>query len=383
MPTRAAAASAGFGVSLLIVARLFGLLEFHVAGSSLLIAPAVAFVMVRHRTNVPDVVRTANPAHPTAGDTITFDAEFRATGHTPTFEVCESYGDGMRANIHLAPLSNGEVRRLHLEVPTERRGIMNLGPTTFTIQDPLGLARHVKSVVPSSIIIVHPRRTPTTSPHLDDSSGLLIDALRAAVVNTPSDREFRGIREYARGDDVRMMNWKASARRDELLVNEFDPDCSIVLQIILDTDTSRHDDRSFDVAVSIAASLWESRGTTISRATLCVDRVTVDETRRVAGLDLLALAQPKNFDGRSSITLVDSPDPTTVLARIVVTGRGDRSLMEILSGFPTTGCAGVVIGSPMNEHPTPPGWMNLACADLFEFERDWPRFVRPAGMIGS
>jgi hypothetical protein len=382
MPTRVGWVGATFGAITLVIARLFGLLELFIVGSSLIVAPIVAVIIVHRRANVPDIERTTRPRHPAVDQSLTVDVSFHARGRTIPFEVRESYGDGLQAVTLLPALRAGDTRRLTLDVPTPRRGIVEIGPSVLRFMDPLGLARRVLVDDTRTHVIVQPRRNPTTSPHLDDTRGLLIDALKRALIDTTTDREFRGIREYQRGDDVRQVNWKASAKRDALLVNEFDPDSSVVLQIVLDVSGSRHDEETFETAVSIAASLLDSRGPRNARVMLCIGRSVIDDSDRNVGLDRLALAEIDDHSDGGTIAPVDSPDPSAVMARIVVTGHGDRGLTDVLAGFPTRGCANLLITCRPSDSGTPAGWMNLTCHDHAEFDRSWSRFVRAARIDG-
>lgn len=68
---------------------------------------------------------------------------------------------------------------------------------------------------------------------------------------------FSGIREYHPTDPMSHINWKASAKGQGLLVNQFDSTTNIRLEIILDTEDSgilRHDDLT-EEGIRIAASL--------------------------------------------------------------------------------------------------------------------------------
>lgn len=51
----------------------------------------------------------------------------------------------------------------------------------------------------------------------------------------PDPFEFSGIREYRKNDPMNHINWKASARMGELMVNQFDSTTSVQLTIVLDT----------------------------------------------------------------------------------------------------------------------------------------------------
>jgi len=51
----------------------------------------------------------------------------------------------------------------------------------------------------------------------------------------PTSTDFREIREYRPGDSIRKINWKATARFGEVLVNEYEPEGRATVMIYLDT----------------------------------------------------------------------------------------------------------------------------------------------------
>jgi uncharacterized protein (DUF58 family) len=69
--------------------------------------------------------------------------------------------------------------------------------------------------------------------------------------------EFADIRPFAAGDRVRQVNWRATARRGELYVNERHPEHTSDLVLLLDTFAEARDAASgtLDAAVRAAASL--------------------------------------------------------------------------------------------------------------------------------
>lgn len=71
--------------------------------------------------------------------------------------------------------------------------------------------------------------------------------------------EFRGIREYQPYDSMKRVNWKSSARNNELQVNTFFMTSSQDVKIILNLDTQiySHDDKLIEYIISIASSIAE------------------------------------------------------------------------------------------------------------------------------
>jgi len=118
-----------------------------------------------------------------------------------------------------------------------------------------------------------------------------------------SGLEILGCREYALGDDIRRINWRASARREELIVNLFEQERMTDVNIIVDARTQAHleigDVRSLDRVVRAAASMASHFLRRGNRVGLLVYGDTLNWTFPAAGrlqmerlLHALALARP-------------------------------------------------------------------------------------------
>jgi len=74
-----------------------------------------------------------------------------------------------------------------------------------------------------------------------------------------SGLEVLGCREYALGDDIRRINWRASARRDDLIVNLFEQERMTDVNIIVDARAHMHiqagEVKTFDLVIRAAASV--------------------------------------------------------------------------------------------------------------------------------
>jgi uncharacterized protein (DUF58 family) len=79
--------------------------------------------------------------------------------------------------------------------------------------------------------------------------------------------EFYGVREYSEGDELRHINWKASARTDRLLTNEYETERSGDVVIIVDgrsaapehISSSKLLDACVEAAASVSAHLLRQR----------------------------------------------------------------------------------------------------------------------------
>ncbi len=100
-------------------------------------------------------------------------------------------------------------------VRLERRGRHRVGPATVRSTDALGLVASTRTVGESGRVLVYPPVQP-----LPTETTARLRSRVAGDVRTERD-EFAGLREYVRGDALRNLNWKVSAKRDDLIVTEY------------------------------------------------------------------------------------------------------------------------------------------------------------------
>lgn len=101
-------------------------------------------------------------------------------------------------------------------LPTERRGLFELPRLRLWTTRPLGLARAWAYVWPETLLLVYPRPE-DEGPPLPEGAGE-----QAQSRLHPSGDDVHHLRSYRSGDARRAIAWKASARRDQLLVREFE-----------------------------------------------------------------------------------------------------------------------------------------------------------------
>ncbi|MFO7338492.1 MAG: DUF58 domain-containing protein [Lysobacteraceae bacterium] len=162
-------------------------------------------------------------------------AEPVPAGDTLWLKLALAAGDGrrrrgLRADLGAAhaTASLGEDGRaeLVLPVPTRRRGWLLPGRVRLSTTQPLGLVRAWARVWPRQALLVYPRAE-ATPPPLPDAGG---QAGRSHPDRTGESPE--QLRAYRPGDPPRSIAWKHSARRDGLVVREFER--SQGLDVLLD-----------------------------------------------------------------------------------------------------------------------------------------------------
>lgn len=103
-----------------------------------------------------------------------------------------------------------------LELPTERRGWLDPERIRIETTQPLGLARAWAWFWPDAALLVYPRPE-AQGPPLPDGSG---QAGRTRL--HPAGEDLHHLRPYRAGDARNAIAWKPSARRDQLLVREYE-----------------------------------------------------------------------------------------------------------------------------------------------------------------
>ncbi|WP_433798644.1 DUF58 domain-containing protein [Actinomycetospora sp. CA-084318] len=128
----------------------------------------------------------------------------------------------------------GERRRVTTTLRPTRRGEHAAAVVTVRAWGPLGLAARQRSRAVGGRVRVLPefasrRHLPARLARLRELDG------RRAVQVRGAGTEFDSLREYVRGDDVRSIDWRASARSTDLVVRTWRPERDRHVLVVLDT----------------------------------------------------------------------------------------------------------------------------------------------------
>jgi len=164
---------------------------------------------------------------------------------------------------------------LEYEVELGERGVHSFGPALVESSDPLGLWRRAEEAGGRAEVVVLPKpwgrvRVPLRARYTGPWPG-----------EVPSKRggggtEFYGLREYAPGDELRRVNWRATARLGRLISNEYVEervtDALVIVDaglrgVLDDEEAERLVDAEASLAASIATRLlrWGNRVGLIAR----------------------------------------------------------------------------------------------------------------------
>jgi uncharacterized protein (DUF58 family) len=154
--------------------------------------------------------------------------------------------------LRLAP---NEPRELEVTLHAARWGGHVIGPTYFRARDPLGLIAWESTAETRPQLRVYPRED-VLRRALQPVETQVFTGNEVARVKGEGI-EFADIRAWTAGDPVKRINWHASARRGELLVNESHPERNTDVILFLDSfaEARRGHEGTLDQAVRATATL--------------------------------------------------------------------------------------------------------------------------------
>jgi uncharacterized protein (DUF58 family) len=135
---------------------------------------------------------------------------------------------------HTVRIAAGQRQHVGTVLRPVRRGDQRAAAVTARSIGPLGLAGRQRSQpVPGQVRVLPPflsrKHLPSRLAKLREIDGLLPTLIRG------QGTEFDSLREYVVGDDVRSIDWRATARRADVMVRTWRPERDRRVVIVLDT----------------------------------------------------------------------------------------------------------------------------------------------------
>jgi len=244
----------GWAVIAAVVVAFASAAAFGPRGLNAVVAPGIvallAAVWQLYRFEPPTVSRTL-PARGERGSTVRVRLSLE-TATPRSAHVVESLDPGLEASGADRTLSVGDTTTqydLHLAARGERR----VGPVRVVARDVLGLLSRTVNYSDRETIVVRPRV------HL--LSGPRREALTRLHGGASDDRQaFDGLRRYRRGDPLRDIHWKSSARQPdgELVVRQFATEEGARTVEIAVESAPGSADAMAEAAASVAVALLEA-----------------------------------------------------------------------------------------------------------------------------
>jgi uncharacterized protein (DUF58 family) len=135
---------------------------------------------------------------------------------------------------HAVNIAAGQQHQIQTQLRPVRRGDQRAAVVTARSIGPLGLAgRQSSQAVPGQVRVLPPflsrKHLPSRLAKLREIDGLLPTLIRG------QGTEFDSLREYVVGDDVRSIDWRATARRADVMVRTWRPERDRRVVLVLDT----------------------------------------------------------------------------------------------------------------------------------------------------
>jgi uncharacterized protein (DUF58 family) len=122
------------------------------------------------------------------------------------------------------------------DFPSPPRANYEIGPLVVRVRDPFGFYLTEKKLGPGTLSVM-PRPARLRGVHVNPRRvGPWPGVIPSKVLGLGT--EFYSMRDYIPGDDPKRINWKASARYNELIVNETEAERVTDVMIVLDTDVT-------------------------------------------------------------------------------------------------------------------------------------------------
>lgn len=127
-----------------------------------------------------------------------------------------------------------EEKQVSYSVTPKERGVYEFGNTLMFISSRLGLIQRRFEAETSQAIAVYPSFLQLRKYQLLSDATLVNEQGSKRMRKIGQSMEFEQIKDYVTGDDIRNLNWKATARRGMLMVNNYTDERSQQVYCIID-----------------------------------------------------------------------------------------------------------------------------------------------------
>lgn len=124
--------------------------------------------------------------------------------------------------------------RAEYEITPKSRGAFEFGNTLVFLQSPWGLAERCVRCNTAQEMRVYPSIIQMKRFQLASIEKLQRDFGRSKTRRIGHNYEFEQIKTYVEGDDYRSINWKATSRQNELMVNQYTDEQSQPVYVLID-----------------------------------------------------------------------------------------------------------------------------------------------------
>lgn len=128
----------------------------------------------------------------------------------------------------------GQQKNISYSIMPSVRGAYHFGNIILYMQSGLGLLIRRHDVACTTMVPVYPSFVQLRKFQLLSQTTIQTEHGSKRMRKMGHSMEFEQIKEYVRGDDIRTINWKATARRQSMMVNNFSDEKSQQVYCIID-----------------------------------------------------------------------------------------------------------------------------------------------------
>jgi uncharacterized protein (DUF58 family) len=337
--TRRGAAVLAIGLSVWVVAWLFGASALFPIAAGFVLAVPVALVWIRVSRQRLAASRRWEGHGVVEGDDVRVDLRIEPSSRIP-LPVALAHDTVGRLGEHAVDLRRQQRAYVgSYTLSKVARGRHLFEPLRVAISDPWQLAEGSLRVDAREMLVVYPRLVELEG-LFTEVGGALADG-RRQLLRRPTGFDFHTVRHHTPGESLRRVHWPSTARTGTLMVKEFEDSPRDEVAVLLDGDAAgvagSAPDSSFDAAVRAAGSILRAHVRDGHPAVLVlntrereVQSVTMDGPEWERALGLLAGA---TADARTPASaLLDSADGPAArsLELVVVTSRPEPALVRRL-----------------------------------------------------
>lgn len=232
-----------------------------------------------------------------------------------------------KRRLKIMRLAAGEVFSLRYQIQVLMRGYYQIGPLLTESGDLFGLHRRYRVLTEPNYVLVYPRIVPLLG--YDVASRRLLGEIRFTHRLFEDPSRIAGVREYAAGDPINRIHWKATARTGALHCKTFEPTsiagATLVLDFHQDSYDARGEPHRSELAVTTVAS--------IANALVQVDQQVGLISNGHDAADRIRLTGWKHeFQSRQDAQqeVAELPESDRLAPLVVPTRRGSDQLPQIL-----------------------------------------------------
>ena len=131
-------------------------------------------------------------------------------------------------------IGSGKNKTIEYSVHPVKRGEYNFGALNIFVKSPIGFIQKRYRFSQDMMVPVYPSFLQMRQYELLAISNHLTDAGIKKIRKIGNNAEFDQIKEYVSGDDFRTVNWKATARKSKLMLNQYQDEKSQQVYSVID-----------------------------------------------------------------------------------------------------------------------------------------------------